>query len=195
MKNSFFQPPYYLSKRSIFLVLFPLIPLVTSASDAKVPTIGPIRVEFIMFGLILLGVALLHKETFKVAVIGLSVLIIFKLVFDPGFNFLEHLFGQTSMHDQLLNKNLRQGELGIILNLLGLLLGFSNLAKIFEESGIPEALPKYLPNDWHVAVAYVIGFTILLLTMGWEPADNREHKIINCQVPGCSMADNPIVQK
>ncbi len=52
------------------------------------------------------------------------------------------------MTEQLMDKNLRQGEWGIILNLLGLLLGFAILAKIFEESGIPEALPKFLPNDW-----------------------------------------------
>jgi Na+/H+ antiporter NhaD/arsenite permease-like protein len=148
MKNNLLQPINYISKKSILLILFFLMPLAAGASDGKVPSIGPVRVEFIIFGLILLGVALLHKETFKVAIIGLSVLMIFKLFFDPGFNFIEHMFGQTSMSDQLLNKNLRQGEWGIILNLIGLLLGFSILAKIFEESGIPEALPKYLPNDW-----------------------------------------------
>jgi len=25
--------------------------------------------------------------------------------------------------------------------------------------------------------------------LGWEPADNNEHKIINCPVPGCPMAN------
>jgi hypothetical protein len=39
-----------------------------------------------------------------------------------------------------------------------------------------------------VAVAYIIGFFVLYLIMGWEPADNKEHKIINCPVPGCPMA-------
>jgi hypothetical protein len=24
--------------------------------------------------------------------------------------------------------------------------------------------------------------------MGWKPADNSRHKIINCPVPGCPMA-------
>jgi hypothetical protein len=28
--------------------------------------------------------------------------------------------------------------------------------------------------------------------MGWEPADNKEHKIINCPVPGCPMANKPV---
>jgi type IV secretory pathway VirB3-like protein len=125
-----------------------MVPIVASASVGKVPSVGPVRVEFIIFGLILLGVALLHKQTFWVAVIGLTVLLIFKFIFDPGFHFIEHVFGQNTMIEQLMNKNLRQGEWGIILNLLGLLLGFAILAKIFEESGLPEALPKFLPNDW-----------------------------------------------
>ena len=47
-----------------------------------------------------------------------------------------------------MDKDLRQGEWGIILNLLGLLLGFAILSKIFEESGVPDVLPKYLPDDW-----------------------------------------------
>jgi hypothetical protein len=25
--------------------------------------------------------------------------------------------------------------------------------------------------------------------MGWEPADNNEHKVINCPVPGCPMGN------
>jgi Na+/H+ antiporter NhaD/arsenite permease-like protein len=133
-----------------------LVPLAANATGGKVPSLGPVRVEFIIFGLILLGVALIHKQTFRVAVIGLSVLLVFKFIFDPGFNFMEHVFGQNSMHEQLLNKDLRQGEWGIILNLLGLLLGFAILAKIFEESGIPEALPKFLPNDWRGAFILLV---------------------------------------
>jgi Na+/H+ antiporter NhaD/arsenite permease-like protein len=148
MKNSFLLSAYSVSKKVFLLIILLLVPVVSSASTGKVPSIGPVRVEFILFGLILLGVALLHKQTFWVAVIGLTVLLIFKFVFDPGFHFMQHVFGQNTMYEQLMNKNLRQGEWGIILNLLGLLLGFAILAKIFEESGVPEALPKYLPNDW-----------------------------------------------
>ena len=148
MKNRFLQSTYYISKRAFLFILLFMVPLVASASAGKVPSIGPIRVEFIIFGLILLGVALLHKQTFRVAVTGLTVLLIFKFVFDPGFHFMEHVFGENTMAEQLMNKDLRQGEWGIILNLLGLLLGFAILAKVFEESGVPEVLPKFLPDDW-----------------------------------------------
>jgi Na+/H+ antiporter NhaD/arsenite permease-like protein len=110
--------------------------------------VGPVRVEFIIFGLVLLGVALFHKQTFWVAIIGASVLLIFKLVFDHNFHLSEHFFGENSLSEQILDKGLRQGEWGILINLLGLLLGFAILSKIFEESGIPDILPRYLPDDW-----------------------------------------------
>jgi Na+/H+ antiporter NhaD/arsenite permease-like protein len=148
MKISFLQTTYKISKKAFILILLFIVPLLTSASAVKVPSVGPVRVEFIIFGLILLGVALLHKQTFRVALTGLTVLLIFKFAFDPGFNFMEHMFGQNAFSEQLMNKGLRQGEWGIILNLLGLLLGFAILAKIFEESGVPEVLPKFLPDDW-----------------------------------------------
>lgn len=156
MKNLLINPMQKIAKKVILLISVLLVPLAASAAGVTVPSIGPVRIEFIIFGLILLGVALLHKQTFWVAVIGLSVLLIFKFVFDPGFNFMEHMFGQNSMHDQIMSKALRQGEWGVILNLMGLLLGFAILAKIFEESGVPDALPKYLPNDWRGAFLLLV---------------------------------------
>jgi len=136
------------SKKLFLLALVLLAPVSLFAAGGQVPSIGPIRVEFIIFGLILLGVALFHKQTFRVAVIGLTVLLTFKLAFDPGFHLMEHLFGQTPFGEQIMDKGLRQGEWGIILNLLGLLLGFAILSKIFEESGVPDVLPRFLPDDW-----------------------------------------------
>ncbi len=130
------------------LSLIPASPLSNLATGGSVPSIGPVRVEFILFGLILLGVALFHKHTFWVAVIGLVVLLTFKIVFDPGFHLTVHFFGHNPFGRQLMDKELRQGEWGIILNLLGLLLGFAILSKIFEESGVPDILPRFLPDDW-----------------------------------------------
>lgn len=135
-------------KRVLLFAVILLSPLYLMASDGKVPSIGPVRIEFIIFGLILAGVAIFHKQTFWVAVIGLSVLLLFKLIFDPGFHLIKHIFGNNPMAEQLMDKGLRQGEWGILLNLLGLLLGFAVLSKIFEESGVPDILPRYLPDDW-----------------------------------------------
>lgn len=135
-------------KRLLMTALILSVPAFIFAAGGTVPSLGPVRVEFIIFGFILLGVALFHKQTFWVAVIGVTVLLSFKLLFDPGFHLFEHFFGTTPMGEQILDKELRQGEWGIILNLLGLLLGFAVLSKIFEESGVPDILPRYLPDDW-----------------------------------------------
>jgi Na+/H+ antiporter NhaD/arsenite permease-like protein len=141
----------FLSKniRRVFLLMISLmIPVYLFGSNGEALTLGPVRIEFIIFALILVGVALFHRHTFRVAVTGLVVLLSYKFIFDPGFHLGEHLFGDTPFGEQIMNKELRDGEWGILLNLLGLLLGFAVLSKIFEESRIPELLPKYLPNDW-----------------------------------------------
>ncbi len=135
-------------KRILMTAVILASPLFIFAAGGEMPSIGPIRIEFIIFGLILVGVALFHKQTFWVAVIGLTILLTVKLILDSEFNLAEHFFGTTPMIDQILDKDLRQGEWGIILNLLGLLLGFAVLSKIFEESGVPDKLPAYLPDDW-----------------------------------------------
>jgi Na+/H+ antiporter NhaD/arsenite permease-like protein len=44
-----------------------------------------------------------------------------------------------------------------VLNLLGLLLGFAILARHFEDSGVPDLMPRILPDDWKG------GFLLLIL--------------------------------
>jgi Na+/H+ antiporter NhaD/arsenite permease-like protein len=148
MKKHFKSFLFNNSKKLFMLSLVLFSPFCLFAAGGPVPSVGPVRVEFIIFGLILLGVALFHKQTFWVAVIGLTILLTFKLLFDPGFHLFEHLFGTTPFVEQIIDKGLRQGEWGIIVNLLGLLLGFAILSKIFEESGVPDVLPRFLPDDW-----------------------------------------------
>lgn len=127
-----------------------ILPFATYASGGHdtAPSLGPIRIEFILFALTLIGVALFHHHTLKVALIGLVSILAFKLFFADGFNLLHHLFGENAILDQIIDKEARQGEWPILLNLFGLLVGFSILAKHFEDSGVPDVLPKILPNDW-----------------------------------------------
>jgi len=145
--------------KKITLIIFVLItvPFTLLAQNNSIPAVGGIRLEFLLFALTLVGVALFHKQTFWVAIIGLSSILIFKFIFDSNFNLFHHFFGENSFVQQLIHKDLRQGEWSTILNLLGLLLGFALLAKIFEESGIPELIPNFLPNDWKG------GFVLLIL--------------------------------
>jgi len=132
----------------IFLFLIALPAAIFAQNISGVPSIGGFRLEFYLFALTLVGVAVFHKHTLKVAVTGLTVIFAFKLIFDGNFHVLEHFFGQNSMLDQIIDKEHRQGEWPILLNLFGLLVGFAVLAKHFEESGVPDYLPRWLPNDW-----------------------------------------------
>ncbi len=129
-------------------ILFLVPAVVFAGSPGQIPAIFNIRIEFILFGLTLIGVALFHKRTLMVALIGLAAILIFKFIFDPGFNLLEHLFGHNAFKDQILHSDMRQGEWPILLNLLGLLLGFALLSRHFEESEVPDWLPKLLPDNW-----------------------------------------------
>lgn len=113
-----------------------------------IPLIFGIRPEFLLFALTLLGVALFHRQTLWVSLIGLLSILIFKFVAIPEFNLAEHLFGHIPILDQILNKEMRVGEWSVLLNLLGLLIGFAILSRHFEESRVPEYLPDLLPNDW-----------------------------------------------
>lgn len=160
---SFSKSNLGLGVTAFLLVLAPFMAFASGGGslDPNVPTTFGIRVEFILFALVLLGVALFHDKTFYVAVTGLVVITLFKLIFDDGFQLVEHLIGQTPLVDQLLDKHARQGEWPVILNLLGLLLGFGILAKIFEECGFPEILPKYLPSGW-MGPAVLLVFVAIL---------------------------------
>jgi len=129
-----------------------MAPVLSFASDGgaaagNMPAIGGIRIEFFLFAAILVCVAIFHDQTFYVALIGLVVILGYKLIFDPTFNLVEHFVGSTPFTDQVQTIKY-SGEWSTILNLAGLLLGFGILAKIFEESGIPDILPRILPNNF-----------------------------------------------
>ncbi len=124
---------------SILTGLFLLIPLLTFAAvPASIPLIFGIRLEFVLFALTLIGVAVFHNKTMYVALLGLASILVLKYVFLPEYSFIEHITGNAN----------EEGEWRTLVNLTGLLFGFGILAKIFEESGIPDKLPEFLPNDW-----------------------------------------------
>ena len=112
--------------------------LQVATEAASAPSLLGIRVEFVLFAMTLLGVAVLHARAMYVALGGLAAILSFKLLFDGSFDPIEHMLGSPA----------QEGEWRILLNLLGLLLGFAILARHFEESRIPLALPAFLPNDW-----------------------------------------------
>jgi Na+/H+ antiporter NhaD/arsenite permease-like protein len=121
------------------------------ATAPKIPLVFGVPVDFVLFGLILLGVALFHHHTLRVALIGLGTIVIYKILFTgfktgPGATgFLSHL----------------EHEWVVLVNLFCLLTGFALLSRHFEKSHVPIALPRYLPQDWKGAFAMLVMVWVL----------------------------------
>jgi Na+/H+ antiporter NhaD/arsenite permease-like protein len=97
-----------------------------------------IPVEFLLFGLTLLAVALFHRYTLQSALAGLAAITLWKTLFagfaeGTGFAGLVAHLGH---------------EWVVLTNLLCLLVGFGLLARHFELTHVPLALPRVLPDDW-----------------------------------------------
>ncbi len=120
-----------------FLPALLMLPAVAFAAG-DLPTVGGIPVDFILFALTLLGVALFHNATLYVALTGLVTISLYKMIF-TGFKTGVGVAGFV-------------GHLGhewvTIANLFCLLTGFALLARHFEKSHVPVVLPKFLPDDW-----------------------------------------------
>jgi Na+/H+ antiporter NhaD/arsenite permease-like protein len=102
-----------------------------------------IPVDFILFAMTLLGVALFHHRTLQVALTGLTAIVGYKLAF-TGFKFGPGFSG-LALH--------MQHEWVILANLFLLLMGFALLSRHFEKSKLPDIMPAYLPDDWKGAFA------------------------------------------
>ena len=128
---------------ALLLTMFPLPAL----AQGGLPTLAGIPLDFILFALTLLGVALFHNSTRYVALTGLVTISLYKIVF-TGFKTGSGWAGLI-------------GHLGhewvTLANLFCLLTGFALLARYFEKSHIPVILPKFLPSDWRG------GFVLLVM--------------------------------
>ena len=126
--------------------LFPHPALAASTESQASAALLGIPIEFLLFGATLLGIALLHRWNFEVAVIGLAVIATYAWL-TTDLDLVAHL----------------SHEARLLANLLGLLLGFAILAKVFENSNVPEWLPRWLPHDWTGGFA-LLGLVAVLST-------------------------------
>jgi len=131
-------------------VLLAATPAVAAAANEPPAVLG-IPVDFILFALTLLGVALFHRHTLYVALVGLATITLYKL----GFTGFKTGAGIPGLIGHL------QHEWVILTNLLFLLLGFALLSKHFEDSKVPAVLPKYLPGDWKGAFVLLVMVFVL----------------------------------
>jgi Na+/H+ antiporter NhaD/arsenite permease-like protein len=109
-----------------------------TAAAGEPPHLFGIPIDFILFGLTLLGVALFHHRTLEIALTGLVTIAAYKLAF-TGFKFGSGFagLGQHVQHEWV-----------ILANLFLLLMGFALLSRHFENSRIPDEMPAFLPDDW-----------------------------------------------
>ncbi|HEY8574301.1 hypothetical protein [Phenylobacterium sp.] len=118
-------------------------PALAAAPGADAPSLLGAPVEFYLFGLTLLGVAVLHHRPLTVALTGLAVILGYQSVvsgFPTGLG-----LGALGLH--------LQHEWVILTNLLLLLVGFEVLSNQFEQSNLPDHLPSILPDNWTGGVA------------------------------------------
>ncbi|MBL0142962.1 MAG: citrate transporter [Betaproteobacteria bacterium] len=109
--------------------------------------LGPVPLDFILFASVLLSIALFHHYTFLVAVTGLAVITLYKALltgtpYGMGIAGIAGVFGH---------------EWVTLVNLFCLLMGFALLSKHFEDSHVPEVIPRFLPDGWKG------GFVLLVL--------------------------------
>jgi Na+/H+ antiporter NhaD/arsenite permease-like protein len=94
--------------------------------------------DFLLFATTLAFVAIFHRHTLAIALIGLGAIIVKKLAstgFAEGAG-LAGLFAHFA-HEWVL-----------LANLFLLLLGFALLARHFEASRVPDWMPAFLPDNW-----------------------------------------------
>jgi len=114
------------------------------AAGAATPVyVFGIPVDFILFALTLIGVAIFHHKTLQVALTGLAAIVLYKLIF-TGFKTGAGL-GGLALH--------MQHEAVVLANLFLLLMGFAILSRHFESSRIPDEMPRFLPDGWQGGLA------------------------------------------
>ena len=148
----------FLTLRTFVLLTVLQLPPLAWGQDAAPVAYAPdlyrvagVPVDFILFGLTLLGVALFHAQTLRVALIGVTVISIYKITF-TGFKFGPGVSGWVWHMGH---------EWVILTNLFCLLTGFALLSRHFEKSHVPVLLPKYLPDDWTGGFAMLIMVFVL----------------------------------
>lgn len=97
-----------------------------------------VPIDFVLFALTLLGIALFHRHTLPIALAGLVAITAYKLIF-TGFRDGASFAG-LGLH--------LTHEFSLLANLFLLLMGFALLSRHFEESAIPDEMPAVLPGDW-----------------------------------------------
>jgi hypothetical protein len=131
---------------ALLLMLAGTVPATASGLLGSPIDVYGIPLDFVLFALTLLGVALFHNQTFYVALTGLAAITAYKL----GYAGFKEGVGVAGLVGHLAH------EWVTLANLFLLLMGFALLARHFERSEIPAIMPKFLPDDWKGAFVLLV---------------------------------------
>jgi Na+/H+ antiporter NhaD/arsenite permease-like protein len=109
-----------------------VLALTGTRTDDGIFVLGRIPFAFVLFVLVLMGVAFFHHYTLYVALAGVVVVTAYTAAFRQSVDLPHHFTHELEV---------------TLINLGGLLVGFALLAKFFEHSGIPDNLPRLLPKN------------------------------------------------
>jgi Na+/H+ antiporter NhaD/arsenite permease-like protein len=121
----------------------------SGALNAVGPTVGlfgkevPI-IPLVIFGCTLGGLTVGHKYNLEIALSGLATLALYSVY-----------VGQIKLGAHTVH------EAPALLNLAMMLAGFAVLAKLFEESGVAEIMPRWLYDDWRGGAQIILGVSFL----------------------------------
>jgi hypothetical protein len=72
------------------------------------------------------------------------------------------------------------GMLAYAVGFGGSMIWFGSSAGVAISNLYPEArsVGRWVRHGWHVALAYVLGFLVMLLLAGWNPTDKRGRALV-----------------
>jgi hypothetical protein len=98
-----------------------------------------------------------------------------------GLGFLSAVFDNIPLTALALHQGgYDWGFLAYAVGFGGSMIWFGSSAGVALSNAFPESrsVGKWLRHGWHVALAYVVGFFVLLAVLGWHPNAQRTHESI-----------------
>jgi Na+/H+ antiporter NhaD/arsenite permease-like protein len=76
----------------------------------------------------------------------------------------------------------------------GSMIWFGSSAGVAISNMYPEAksVGRWVSQGWHVAVAYVLGFIVMLALVGWQPTDKRGRALVSDAPPVAEQVEHPL---
>ena len=128
----------------LIILIASAMPAAASAEPVSAPpTLFGAPAVFFVFGLVLIAIAIWHRQAMAVALTGLVLIAGYRAAIDG--------VGLAAVANHL------QQEWVTFANLLLLLLGFEILANHFERSRVPDHLPGLLPGNWTGGLVLLCG--------------------------------------